>query len=170
MTEKSESPEFEPGDWEKSLPETPEELFIAFMRKSDEVRDASHRLANRLHEGTLALGVMDQITKRNRRKRWLITALTFVVTLWTAAWAIDWHVESCAVFGRPSPNTTSTVLFWEIEDEAICNVTFPFHDHGRDHRLVEDPFLRQDVETVIEEWIERNPDRIRRMLETEGRP
>lgn len=144
------------------IPETPEELYTSFIIKSDEVREASHRLANRLHEATLSLHVVEDLAKKNRLKRWLVTLSTFVFTLWVALWAMDQHVEQCAVIGKPSPESTTKVLFWEVPTLRVCDITFPLHDHQRTQRIQQDPYLRRDVEQVIGRWIDKNALEIQR--------
>lgn len=48
------------------------------------------------------------------------------------------------------------ILFWEIDTVRFCNVTFPLHDHARERRLVDESFMREQVEQIIKEYEEGN--------------
>lgn len=158
MTTEEEAPKRRRTDTQ--LPSTPEELFVTFVNKADEVKEASHRLANRLAAATLSLEVLERTRKNSRNRRWAIAAVTFLFTSWFALWAMDQHIEECAVLGRPGPTDTAQILFWDISTETVCDATFPLHDHARKHRILEDEFLREDVEQVIKDWISDNPEEV----------
>lgn len=136
--------------------QTRQDIYELHTQTLAEARDASHRLANRLHEATLSLQVAKAALRQRRFRRFLTSALLVVVSVYASISLLDAHIEGCTVLGRPQTGNTVRILFWEIDTVRFCNVTFPLHDHARERRLVDESFMREQVEQIIKEYEEGN--------------
>ena len=145
------------GDDDVVIPDgVAEDVFRIHTKSLDEAREASHRLANRLAAAQMTLMTSMKLIRKNKWKERGKIALTFFVTLYATMAIFDYHVENCAVLGRPNPNSTTPILFWEVNTEKICDLMIPFHHHNREERILEDPYLREQVEEVIDEYRRRD--------------